>query len=474
MAERLDHFYDSIPGWFDWQDVYAGFVQAAPDSGAHFVEVGAWKGRSAAFMAVEIANSGKAIRFDVVDTWQGSNEEIHQSDPDVQAGRLYDVFLANTAPVRQYVRPIRSTSVEAASTYADGSLHAVYLDADHTTDAALADMQAWWPKIAPGGVLAGHDRQWDSVKRAIHAFGQFAGVRVRPVSGSSWVFEKPAQITDWAVAEPDRAVLIAVCSNERSIYRQTAKSLLECLAGPQIQAQVREAGFQDYDIAWIDKYPSVAAMRDYALMQAQRMGGSHVLFLDADMTWPKDMLARMLRHHSIGMVSGVYHLKAWPYWPVILERPFVNNEQREITTPDGDKDMLPPSYMVEYHYTQDVSDKESPMQRVDLIGMGCALVPVRVTDGWKRPWFEYMPDNHGLPAVTEDVAFCARARAVGCPIWVDPSVQCGHIGQQIITPAWHKRALIEREMLAKLREEGTDVQGFDALFGAAADRGSAA
>lgn len=475
MADPLAHYFQDVPGWFDWPDLYVSLLERATDGG-HIVEVGGWKGKSASFMGVELAAAaaaGKNIRFDVVDTWQGSpTEPEHQGDPDVQNGRLYDVFLANTAPVRQYVRPIRLTSVEAASTYEDASLDAVFIDGDHTTDAVIADCQAWWPKVRPGGTLAGHDRNWASVSKGVRAFEQFAGVRVRPVSASCWEFRKPLQVTDWTVPEDERAILIAICSNERSIYRQTSKSLLECLAGPHAGRAVAAHGFQDYDVAWVDKYPSVAAMRDYALMQATLMGASHVLFLDADMTWPKDLLDKMLRHHSVGMVSGVYHLKQWPYWPVLLDRPFINGKPR--TNKAGEP--LPPTYATEYHYAPQVLE-ETALQPVDLIGMGCALVPMRVTRAFARPWFEYMPDNHGLPSVTEDVAFCARSRAVGCPIYVDPTVKCGHIGQQVITEPWFKRAVVEMDMLEQLKAEGKleGRGGMDVLYdGSAEQSGSAA
>ncbi len=453
MADPQPHFYQDVPGWFDWPDVYASLVEVLPD-GAHVVEVGAWQGQSAAFMGVEIANSGKAIRFDAVDTWQGSDEPQHQNDPDVQHGRLYDVFLANTAPVRQYVRPIRSTSVDAAEQYGDASLDVVFLDGDHTTEAVLADLQAWWPKVKPGGWLLGHDRDWATVARAVRAFESFCGVRVRPVSSRCFEFRKPIPVTDWAVPEAERAVLVAICSNERSIYRQTAKSLLDVVAS--LPDACKAHGYQDFQHLWVDQYPSVAAMRDYTLMAATVMGASHVLFLDADMTWPKEMAGTMLAHHSVGMVSGVYHLKQWPYWPILLDRPFIDAEK--LTT--------------EYHYAPQTLDGEG-LQPVSLIGMGCALVPMKVTRAFPRPWFEYVLDNVGLPAITEDVAFCARARAVGCPVWVDPSVQCGHIGQQVITAPWFRRAQCEMALLAQKRESGEDVHRFDQLFEARQD-GSAA
>jgi GT2 family glycosyltransferase len=302
---------------------------------------------------------------------------------------------------------------------------------------------------------------------AVHAFVQFSGVRVRPAGLRCFEFHKPEQVTDWTVPEAERAVLIAICSNERSIYRQTAKSLLDCLAGPDAYDDVAKHGFaQNYQIKWFDQYPSVAAMRDHAMMEAQLMQASHVLFLDADMTWPRNVLDLMLRHHSAGMVSGVYHLKSWPYWPVILERPFINNETRKRKLDDGTTEDMPPSYAVEYHYCEGVSDADAPVQACDLIGMGCALVPVKLTQAFARPWFEYMPDSRGLPAVTEDVAFCARARSVGCPILVDPAVQCGHIGQQEIKPAWYKRGMLERELLEKMKKAKQSIKGFDDLFGA--------
>lgn len=463
MAEPLTHYFHDVPGWFDWPDLYVLLIDRTP-VGGHIVEVGGWKGQSAAFMGVELSVANKDIRFDVVDTWEGTpSEPDHAIDPDVQAGRLYDVFLANTAPVRQYVRPIRSTSVQAASTYADASLDAVFLDGDHETDALLADLQAWWPKVKPGGILAGHDRNWASVQRAVHAFGQFAGVRVRPVSASSWQFDKPAQVTDWTVPEGERSLLVAICSNERSIYRQTAMSLLDVIS--QIPGACAEHGFGEYAHLWVDKYPSVAAMRDYALLKAEQIKASHVLFLDADMTWPDGMPSRMLRHHSVGMVSGVYHLKSWPYWPVLLERPFINNKPRKAKQVDGTVDDLPPSYAVEYHYIASSTLNESELQPMadGAIGMGCALVPMAAPRAFKRPWFEYMPDNVGLPSVTEDMAFCARSRAVGCPIWFDPTVKCGHIGQETIKQAWFQRATVEMEIMRDLREKGEHVGGMDAL-----------
>jgi predicted O-methyltransferase YrrM len=155
----MEHFYTNIHGWFDFEAVYSLVVRMAPPQ-AHFVEVGAFEGKSTSFMAVEIANSKKNIRFDVIDTWEGSEEHqaggSHQSEA-VMTHSLYQAFLANMTPVRDIINPIRISSLEAAQRYPNASLDFVFIDASHDYDNVKADILAWRPKIKPGGIIGGHD-----------------------------------------------------------------------------------------------------------------------------------------------------------------------------------------------------------------------------------------------------------------------------------------------------------------------------
>jgi len=46
----------------------------------------------------------------------------------------------------------------------------IYIDADHSYDALISDIHAWWPKVRVGGVMAGHDynnRGNKRVKKAV-------------------------------------------------------------------------------------------------------------------------------------------------------------------------------------------------------------------------------------------------------------------------------------------------------------------
>jgi len=48
-------------------------------------------------------------------------------------------------------------SAEFARELDDECLDAVYIDADHSHAAVLADLAAWAPKVRRGGVISGHD-----------------------------------------------------------------------------------------------------------------------------------------------------------------------------------------------------------------------------------------------------------------------------------------------------------------------------
>lgn len=168
---KIEHYAQQVEGFFDSGDFeYYRKVVAQAQSGNHFVEVGSYKGRSSAYMAVEIALSGKNIRFDCVDTWEGSEE--HQAgelfeDADVVNNRLYDVFLKNMEPVKDYYTPVRATSLEAAKLYEDNSLDMVFIDAAHDYENVLADIIAWSPKVKSDGIISGHDWHHPPIKQAV-------------------------------------------------------------------------------------------------------------------------------------------------------------------------------------------------------------------------------------------------------------------------------------------------------------------
>lgn len=181
------HFYKNIQGWFSFEKVYTKMVKQC-NKKAHFVEVGAWKGQSTAFLAVLIANSDKKIKLDVVDHWLGSENERNSTHKEATQRDIFEEFKKNLEPVIDYVNPVRKDSVTASKDYKDNSLDFVYIDADHRYEFVKADIDAWYPKVKKGGYIGGHDYEpgWAGVVKAVdEKFGD-----KKELIGTTWLFEK--------------------------------------------------------------------------------------------------------------------------------------------------------------------------------------------------------------------------------------------------------------------------------------------
>lgn len=58
------------------------------------------------------------------------------------------------------VRQLRMLSADAAAHITDSSLGFVYIDGDHYFRGVQEDLRMYWPKLRPGGLIAGHDFEW--------------------------------------------------------------------------------------------------------------------------------------------------------------------------------------------------------------------------------------------------------------------------------------------------------------------------
>ena len=186
----MEHFWYTIKGHCDYRDVYQLMVEKARD-GAHFVEIGAYYGQSTAFMAVEILNSGKKIKFDVVDTWAGDNSSEYKDgqwgyELVTQGDKVFAKFKENLKSVENYYNPIRMDSVKAAELYPDRSLDFVFIDGAHDYDFVKADIKAWLPKVKIGGYLGGHDYTDPDHLDVIQAVDQFFG-KNKIIMHRSWL-----------------------------------------------------------------------------------------------------------------------------------------------------------------------------------------------------------------------------------------------------------------------------------------------
>lgn len=115
------------------------------------------------------------MHINAVDLWQiqppriDEGAETYDTEPhEENLQRLRDF---NQDNLGGRINILRMSTLVAASLVADQTQDFVFIDADHTEEGCRADIEAWTPKVRPGGLICGHDYNWPSVKRAVLATG---------------------------------------------------------------------------------------------------------------------------------------------------------------------------------------------------------------------------------------------------------------------------------------------------------------
>ena len=192
--------WQDIPGW-TCKDTLALYAELADtlDGDAKVVEVGVAYGRSFAFLVTVMRPSVNLFAVDVFKEYMGGQN----LPPDVYAlmksyGTPREAFLRNMElhVPKGYFVTVQSESVRAAAKFPDAGCDAVFIDADHLYLPCKADIEAWLPKIKPGGILAGHDyspRHHPGVVSAVNEiFGQPSPFGKVQVNGVVWRHRVPA------------------------------------------------------------------------------------------------------------------------------------------------------------------------------------------------------------------------------------------------------------------------------------------
>lgn len=126
---------------------------------------------------------------------------------------------------------------------------------------------------------------------------------------------------------------------------------------------------------------------------------THLLFVDDDMTFPSDVLERLLSWDKD--IVGVQAFKrSEPFTPCVFKKK---------------DDQFYPALVQEF-------------SEVDAIGTGILLIRTSVFRKIPYPWFETFYDNTKRHW-SVDFTFCKRAVKSGFKIYCDPSLEIGHIGQ---------------------------------------------
>jgi cellulose synthase/poly-beta-1,6-N-acetylglucosamine synthase-like glycosyltransferase len=134
----------------------------------------------------------------------------------------------------------------------------------------------------------------------------------------------------------------------------------------------------------------------------------YILFIDADMRFPKTTLERLLAHKKD--IIGVNATTR-----MMPPKPTARNIQ---INEDGSVDWL-----------EVFSNKEKGISKVDAIGCGVMLIKTSCLKNIPQPYFYFEQLLKGK-LLGEDIYFCIKAKDAGVDTWVDHdlSMEIGHVG----------------------------------------------
>jgi len=163
---------------------------------------------------------------------------------------------------------------------------------------------------------------------------------------------------------------------------------------------VRQSGYQ------IDE------MRNALVEVAIKNKMTHILFLDTDMSFPQDMIVKMIEdiddNPKYEAITGLYVRKTPPYLPHIYPK-FLKSKKFGIAG----------IYPV---------DSIFPVAGA---GMGCCLIDMKVFKRIEKPYFKSGGSARGAKKLGEDLYFCAKAKP---KMLCDTRLVCPHFKPVGFTP----------------------------------------
>jgi len=184
----MEHFYKKIHGWFndDYPGAYKELFSFFKEEPTNIVEIGVWKGKSAAYLGVELFNHGWTnVKLDLIDHFEGSTE--HQNKLKEENINLYDQAKDNLSPLNGKINfeIIKLSSEDASKNYDEYSIDLVFIDGAHEYESVKKDINLWLPKVKVGGVICGDDycKDWKSVVKSVN---DYFGDKIRFIPNKHW------------------------------------------------------------------------------------------------------------------------------------------------------------------------------------------------------------------------------------------------------------------------------------------------
>lgn len=223
-------FHPRVYGVGAWTDnLHFAYDLVATVKPRLFLELGTDRGESYFAFCQSVAENNTGTRCFAVDTWRG----------DEQAGgydetTFREVSEHNAAHYAAFSTLLRCRFDDALARFAPESINLLHLDGLHTEAAVRHDVEAWLPKLRPGGIFLMHD-----VSVRTRGFGVWKIWEELRQRGRSYTFPNGPGLGVWqkpptaATAEPLESLLSQTPATAEiaAYYAGCAEGLQKTIAG---------------------------------------------------------------------------------------------------------------------------------------------------------------------------------------------------------------------------------------------------
>ena len=195
LLETLQPEFNQIPGWFSYQKLYDDVVDKLPNNSS-VIELGSWMGKSTNYFATKLKEVNKNITFTAIDTFKGSvgyDNLLHKTMLKPFDNDLYTEFSNNSIISNNFdnIQVIKDTSDNAKNLFLNNSQDFIMVDAGHEYDDVKNDINNWFYKVKPGGVIAGDDYGTNIFEGLTKAVDEYFYGQVTSKEGWVWYRKRP-------------------------------------------------------------------------------------------------------------------------------------------------------------------------------------------------------------------------------------------------------------------------------------------
>jgi hypothetical protein len=135
--------------------------------------------------------------------------------------------------------------------------------------------------------------------------------------------------------------------------------------------------------------------RNELVKEALEDGATHILWIDSDMRFPREVIKRLLAH-DLDVVAANCSRRRHPAAWIALQA----DDERGI-------------------YNVQTNEDSTGLEEVVAVGFGVMLVKADVYRNMEMPWHKLIWNTKDEKYVGEDMAWCHMARDKGYRIWID-------------------------------------------------------